>query len=838
MEGQKLGGRYRIIELLGIGGMGKVYKAMDEVLDRYVAVKVMDPDRTKDDVFVRRFMREAKVMAKVTHPHVANIYDVGEEDDIYYLVMELIQGPTLKQVLREKGIFSLSEAREIMLQILSGMEAVHKHEVIHRDLKPQNIMLHVNGRWKVTDFGVSHLLTSETRLTQQGMLVGTIQYLSPEQAKGEAVHFSSDIYSLGVMLYEMVTGQTPFQAEENIAILLKHIQEPAPDPKQINPALTDEWCQVINKALEKEPAKRYQSIEEMRKALEKLAKTSLQTIDKGLSTTNGPFQTEGSLLNGRYQIMEKIGGGGMAKVYRGIDKVLEREVAVKIMNESLGEDEEFIRRFEREGKVTSKISHPHVVQILDMGNDGDLYYIVMELIQGPTLKQYLKEHAPLSAEEAIQIITQILKGLAEVHRNGVVHRDLKPQNLMLDKHIGWKVADFGLLRLLTSGTELTRTGNTLGTVHYLAPERYRGKEVHYTADIYALGVILYEMVTGQLPYNAEEYVAIIFKHIEEPIPDPRKINPDIPMGICQVIQKAMAKDPAKRYQSAEEMLEALANLGQGMTEPTEPEVSPEPTPPPKEKEKDLQSPPSSIDETKKVPWSFAFMLGVIAIILLGGMGYVGYQWVTDPNGIAPVKPPGNDPKSNPPTQGASEKSEVIQKAKESMRLMKGIYLKSNVKLDQATSQEEMKYIDEQNFYHRWDQMEMYRKGYICMGKYVGDNQWYDFHDCQIKLGLQDPKRLLEVLGQTPGTQLQELSYEYILEATFTDLSLIESDIQTWLRQNSEYGTTPKSWKAKVWIDKKNHRVKRMEQTIICSSGELQLTTEVLGEISEIKVPGQ
>ncbi|RAL26709.1 hypothetical protein DL897_01265 [Thermoflavimicrobium daqui] len=225
-------------------------------------------------------------------------------------------------------------------------------------------------------------------------------------------------------------------------MILKHITEDIPNPQMINPEISDAWCQVIYRAMEKEPSKRYQSIAEMKEAIERIGKI----VDK---------KSPEPILGNRYQILEKIGGGGMAKVYRGMDTVLECEVAIKVMNESFCEDEEFIRRFNKEAKETAKINHPHVVQIHDTGNEGSTYYIVMELIKGLTLKEKLKNEGNFTVSEAIEIMLDILKGLGEVHRHGIVHRDIKPQNILYDSRSGWKIADFGLLRLLNSNTELT-----------------------------------------------------------------------------------------------------------------------------------------------------------------------------------------------------------------------------------------------------------------------------------------------------------------------------------------------------------------------------------------------
>nr|WP_258567733.1 protein kinase [Paenactinomyces guangxiensis] len=286
-----MGQRYRIEEQLGSGGMGRVYKAVDQLLQRPVAVKVMNDSMQTDEGYVKRFMREAKSIAKLSHPHVVQVFDVGIENGIDYMVMEFIQGQTLKEMILKRAPFTVEETASIAAQILDGLAHAHDNDIIHRDIKPQNIMVSSDGRIKITDFGLSRLTTATSQLTQTGTLMGSVQYFSPEQALGKEISFQSDLYSLGIVLFEMATGTLPFQADENVALALKHVMEPAPHPQTVNPALPDAFSNIILKALAKQSEDRYQTAWEMKEAvLEAFQPVAASTVEQQTPPMNLTFQ--------------------------------------------------------------------------------------------------------------------------------------------------------------------------------------------------------------------------------------------------------------------------------------------------------------------------------------------------------------------------------------------------------------------------------------------------------------------------------------------------------------------------------------------------------------------
>ena len=266
LVGKYIGSRYEILEIIGKGGMATVYKAKCHVLNRMVAVKVLKEEFTTDEEFIRRFNIEAQSAAGLSHPNIVSIYDVGHEGNIYYIVMELIQGKTLKEIIAEDGTLPWKWSVNIAIQIASALEAAHKNNIVHRDIKPHNIIITEDGVAKVTDFGIAKAVSNST-ITAFGTTIGSVHYFSPEHARGGYTDAKSDLYSLGIVMYEMVTGRVPFDADTPVSIALKHMQEKAVDPMKLNPNIPVAVNQIIMKAMQKEPSMRYQSATEMLKDL-------------------------------------------------------------------------------------------------------------------------------------------------------------------------------------------------------------------------------------------------------------------------------------------------------------------------------------------------------------------------------------------------------------------------------------------------------------------------------------------------------------------------------------------------------------------------------------------
>ena len=279
----------------------------------------------------------------------------------------------------------------------------------------------------------------------------------------------------------------------------------------------------------------------------------------------------GKILAGRYEIIEKVGEGGMAYVYKARDNLLNRYVAVKILKEEFSKDEVFVKRFRTEAQSAASLIHPNIVSVFDVGEDKGVSYIVMELLESKTLKDYIEAKGPLSSELTLKIAAQIASALEAAHKAHIVHRDIKPQNIILNQNLVAKVTDFGIAKVTnTSSATITSFGKTMGSVHYFSPEHAKGGYTDAKSDLYSLGVVMYEMATGKLPFDAESAVSVALKHIQEDPVEPIKVNPNVSKPLNEIILKAMEKSTAKRYQTATEM---LTDISIALSKPTNSLVS-------------------------------------------------------------------------------------------------------------------------------------------------------------------------------------------------------------------------------------------------------------------------
>ena len=267
----------------------------------------------------------------------------------------------------------------------------------------------------------------------------------------------------------------------------------------------------------------------------------------------------GTLLNDRYRLDEQIGSGGMSTVYRAFDPMLERWVAIKLMHRSISSDPDQLERFRREARAVARLSHPHLVTVIDFGEDAGAPYIVLEFIEGETLKERIRRMGRLSVAESIAYAIEIGRALSCAHGERLVHRDVKPQNVLIDREGRAKVTDFGIARSLEAEA-LTAPGRVLGTTDYVSPEQACGHDVTEQSDVYSLGIVLYEMLTGEVPYTAESQVAVAMKHVREPLPDVQALRPEVSSALAAVVERATAKETANRYATADDMVHDLEQV--------------------------------------------------------------------------------------------------------------------------------------------------------------------------------------------------------------------------------------------------------------------------------------
>jgi serine/threonine-protein kinase len=314
----------------------------------------------------------------------------------------------------------------------------------------------------------------------------------------------------------------------------------------------------------------------------------------------------GELLGDRYELEELVGSGGMSSVYRAHDRLLDRKVALKILHEHHGVDEASVERFRREARAVASVSHPNVVTVIDRGEQDGRQFIVFEYVEGENLKRLVEREGPLPVEQALELVLQIARGLSFAHREGLVHRDVKPQNVLLDGNGTAKVTDFGIARSLDVHHGMTQTGTVLGTSDYIAPEQAQGQSVDEQSDVYSLGVVLYELLTGKVPFSGENFVAVAMRHINEPPPLVRAVRPDVPPRVDAAIERAMAKRPADRFPTmtafGAELEACLSDLQTG-TEWTQ--VIPPPTAPTRHRTRRIS------------PWPLIAL--VVALLVIGAV---------------------------------------------------------------------------------------------------------------------------------------------------------------------------------------------------------------------------
>ncbi|HZS40157.1 MAG TPA: protein kinase [Polyangia bacterium] len=600
-------------------------------MEKLCVIKTVLP-HLADKEYVARFRDEAKVVVRLSHGNLVPVFDAGtarvDGADELYLAMEHVDGKDLRAVWNrcaKKGIaFPVDVAVYIARELARGLHHAHSSSAIslvHRDVSPPNVLLSFFGEVKLTDFGLA-ASTMKTEKTAPGVIYGKVSYMSPEQARGEPLDGRTDLYAVAVILWELLTGKQLFpQSEPN---LIARVRDPKLDaPSQHAHRVVPALDAIVMKALERDRDARYADCEAFRAALaEHLAQTApttdnarvaaflaqlfgdeiaderaaRQKLVEGMhalrqiaanekaAQKNVPTQQKtaeladrtppsggiiGAYLDGRYLVKRLIGEGGMGLVYEAEHVEIGRRVAVKILHAIYTRQGEVVARFRSEARAATRIGHPHIIDVFDSGTtvDGAVYF-VMEYLDGSDLAELIGKTGPLTVQRTIAIAREICQALAAAHKAGIVHRDMKPENVFLVTRDGRqdfvKVLDFGIAKTMESSDKvgrLTNPGMAMGTPEYMAPEQAAHGVADERVDIYAVGAILYEMLTGRPPHEGSNILEILTRKATEKPKEPSALRPDVPPELERLVLRALAMDPALRPQSMDALAQELGRLG-------------------------------------------------------------------------------------------------------------------------------------------------------------------------------------------------------------------------------------------------------------------------------------
>jgi serine/threonine protein kinase len=558
-------GKYEILRVVGEGGFATAYLAVQSLLKRQVVVKVFT---TQDQNLLALARQEAEILASIDHPHIVNLYDVDEYEGHFYQVVEYVDGNSLGCMIESENKLPMTVVLKLMIDIADALDYVHSLGIIHGDVKPSNIVVSSDGTPVLLDFGLAGTVGDDSF---RDTVLGTPPYISPEGWRNTQEK-RSDLWAFGMTLHYLLVGCVPFEVTDSQKIAkIVTSQEPL-DLSILRKSVPEPVARIVERCLQKDPDKRYQSAAEVRRGLESAlaylelaqAETAEATVPLRAGSTillNVDYKEPGIPGQYReYEIEEEIGSGFFSVVYRATDVIGKRQVALKILRQEWSSHEKGLIRFQREASLLSRLDHPNLVRVYNFGRYGADFFIVLEMLGGFTVRNALEREVKFDVEHAVVVVAQVLLGLERIHSEGTVHRDVKPGNVMLQPERA-VVMDLGLAHL-SDMTRLTSSGEVCGTPRYLAPEQARGERVTFLTDLYATGVLLYELLTGEIPHQADSTANLIFSiALEEPQPITTHRS-DLPPSLVSFVDRILAREPAHRCQSTQLAYEELlASVG-------------------------------------------------------------------------------------------------------------------------------------------------------------------------------------------------------------------------------------------------------------------------------------
>jgi len=564
-------GKYRIEEFIGRGSMSACYRAVNTVLGTTVALRVLSPEYRNEPLVVTAFQEKAHYGALVSHPSIINVHDLVMEGEDLFVVAEFVDGPKLSDVITERGPMGAKDGLRILSRVADALACAHETGAVHRNITPHNIKIRNDGTPVVIDFGMA--IVMKDFFPSKGDTEGRLKYMSPEELREGDVDYRTDLWGLGVTAYFLFTGKHPFPGESTEAIRTQILSgRVSATPSRLHSGLPRDIDGLVDRLLAADPKDRFGSArevqEELKRLLEILAGPDEDTVTMGPPDLSRPkFGSLSTVRHrdfGPYRLLELKGAGSFAMVYMAEDRRTGRLVALKHLKPEYADSEDIIERFRQEAQIAQRIDHPNVVRFFEFGveerDDGhtDIYF-TMEYIEGPRLKDLIPAGRPMQLPRALDVALQIAQGLHAAHEVGIIHRDLKPGNILLDKEGKALVADFGVAVAHFVEKRLTNPGQLMGTYAYMSPEQASGEEVVPASDLYSLGVILYEMLTGDIPIK-DGPPLLMLRSITEDEPAPFLASREVPPALQELTMQLLRKAPSGRARSAAEVAEALGRM--------------------------------------------------------------------------------------------------------------------------------------------------------------------------------------------------------------------------------------------------------------------------------------
>jgi serine/threonine protein kinase len=598
---------YRISRVLGQGLFTSAYAARDEEDGLDVVVRVLRPELAVQPQIRAAFLDLSRQTRSVVHQNLVLTREVRAfpEHELYFVVRDHVDGVTLQSLINTGTPFPEEQIASILGQIVAALAPLHRVQMVHRGIKPSNVFL----------TGGDHVVLGDPTLPVPALgaalerLSYDYRYVAPELFEGSGTAGpAADLYAMGCVAYELICGRPPFLADNPFELAGMHLHKPLEplslDRSPCSPALKA----LLRRLLAKSHADRYTSTDQVARALQSLANSgasspkmaaealavrfaSAAQHEEAVSVVSFDPNTIAPSINsirpkihfgreplpdrlGRYDIVRKLGEGGMGAVYLARDVQLDRQVALKVIEGIGGAGGSELRRFRIEATAAARLAHPGITQIYDVGEQDGNVYLTLEYVGGGSLSKLLRAGGPMQPEGAVRLVLQLARAVHAAHQNGIIHRDLKPGNVLLTENGAPKISDFGLAKLvdqINDDEALTNPGQALGTPGYMAPEQVRGEldKVGPATDVYGLGTILYECLTGRRPFHGGS-LSVAYQIVEQMPPPPRQIRPEIPVSLEHICLKCLDKDPHKRYAGADRLAQALQEFlaGEVLEEPS------------------------------------------------------------------------------------------------------------------------------------------------------------------------------------------------------------------------------------------------------------------------------